>query len=71
MTSTEWEVVHDPDGYACNMGYVLRGPRGEVYRGPEWAANLRLYRITGFPQRIGKPRGPSRPDMVNDQGIPL
>lgn len=37
-----YTVQHSPEGYACNMRYVVIGPDGsELYRGPEWAANER------------------------------
>lgn len=33
---------HRPDGYACNMGWVVTGHDGTVlYRGPEWACRYR------------------------------
>ena len=36
-------LVHDPEGYACNMGWTVRDENGNtLYRGPEWAANLRV-----------------------------
>lgn len=36
------EVVHDPEGHASNMGYAVYEDGQEIYRGPEWAAKLRL-----------------------------
>lgn len=32
-------VDHEPEGYAPNMGYVVRDASGrEIYRGPQWQA---------------------------------
>lgn len=31
---------HDPDGYACNMAYVVRANESEIYRGPYWRAKM-------------------------------
>lgn len=43
MNRQEWTVEHDPEGYACNMGWTLKDARGIVlYRGPEWACRVRL-----------------------------
>lgn len=37
---TTFTVHHDPEGHACNMGWVVRDAAGiEIYRGPQWAAN--------------------------------
>lgn len=36
------ELVHDPDGFACNMEWIVRENGETVYRGPEWAARLRV-----------------------------
>ena len=36
-------LIHDPDGYACNMGWTVQNEHGiTLYRGPEWAARLRV-----------------------------
>ena len=36
------ELVHDPNNHACNMEWTVVENGETIYRGPEWAARLRV-----------------------------
>lgn len=54
-----YRLVHDPAGWACNQGWAVLDTEGrELYRGPEWAARLRVERpelLHAWPARYSDP----------------